>query len=214
MSSSFIVGVAGKAGAGKDTVCEMIGQLFLGEVIIPLQRGPNAGKVIFVNHKFASILKATIAVKFGIPASKLEDPQFKNEIVPGVAPPKTWRQVLQKEGTEFGRDEYGEDFWIRAFDVHRENTESHWPDSFLLWTLSDCRFENEAAYCYDRGIVIRVVRPGQEVILHSSHASEAGFSDDLVTHEIVNDGSLEDLREKVHQIFTPLLRTIQRKYGV
>ena len=65
--------------------------------------------------------------------------------------------------------------------------------------VDDLRFPNEATALLELGAtLIRVVRPGLEPDL--SHESEAHIGGLPVTREILNDGTVEDLRAAVLDI--------------
>ena len=69
---------------------------------------------------------------------------------------------------------------------------------FLVYT--DVRFQNEADYVREQGgIVVRIVRPGQ---IAENHESELKQSEVAADMEIVNDGSIEDLHNKIRAILT------------
>ena len=66
------------------------------------------------------------------------------------------------------------------------------------WIITDMRFENELeAIVKKGGITIRVVRPGTVVGNHPSEVALDGF---IMHYEIINDGTIEDLIEKVREI--------------
>lgn len=216
MNATFIFGISGKAGSGKDTVASMISRIFLDEVITPSMRTMNAGKVVLCNHRFADPVKAIVSIKFGIPRENLESASFKESVIPGVTPETTVRKALQMEGTENGRLLYGEDLWVNALDKRIKEKEEQHPGSLIIWVVPDCRFENEAHYIYEKmeGAVILVERPDQTLIKESSHSSEAGIPENLITHTILNDGTLEELELKVRSGLSSFLHFIQRELGI
>jgi hypothetical protein len=82
---------------------------------------------------------------------------------------------------------------------------------FLVYT--DVRFQNEADYVREQGgIVVRIVRPGQQggIVVRivrpgqiaENHESELKQSEVAADMEIVNDGSIEDLHNKIRAILT------------
>lgn len=98
------------------------------------------------------------------------------------------RKAYQLFGTEFARDCISTSLWTDLGP--RENA---------IWT--DVRFPNEAeALLESGGRVIRILRPGQDTIGESGHPSEAGIGDVEVFATVVNDGTLQDLRNKVKAI--------------
>jgi hypothetical protein len=101
----------------------------------------------------------------------------------------TPRLVLQLLGTEGGRDVIHPNIWVNATLGNLKE------DDQVI--ITDVRFPNEVEGIKNRkGIVIRVVRPSK--VSTSTHPSETSLNDyknwDYV---IVNDGTLEELEEKV-----------------
>ena len=71
---------------------------------------------------------------------------------------------------------------------------------YPLWCITDMRFPNEMeAVELREGVTIKVVRPGTAV---GTHPSETALDDAYFDHVISNDGTIEDLVEKVKQILT------------
>lgn len=69
------------------------------------------------------------------------------------------------------------------------------------WIITDMRFPNEMqAVKTNGGITIRVVRPNDKDIPLDLHPSETALDDAEFDYEIINDGTIEDLKEKVEGI--------------
>jgi len=101
------------------------------------------------------------------------------------------RELLQRFGTEVGRNLFGEDFWVgMAMRKAAEHPRV---------VFSDCRFGDEArAVLGAGGAVVRVVRPGVGPV--NAHVSDRALPDELITHTLLNDGTLEDLAAKVGEL--------------
>lgn len=102
------------------------------------------------------------------------------------------RELMQRMGTEVGRQIMGADVWIKAA----------FPDGVDQYdrvVISDIRFESEAKFVRDNGgVVVHVSRPGYEPA--NGHSSEAGVKyDSLRDFEILNSGDLADLKRFVRQ---------------
>ena len=99
------------------------------------------------------------------------------------------RRLLQRLGTEAGRDILGENIWV---DTAFSRVSS---DKIVV---TDVRFPNEVAGIRSRGgTVVRVERP--RVGPRNDHPSETsliGYNFDIF---INNDGTLEDLHRKVRK---------------
>ena len=102
------------------------------------------------------------------------------------------RRVLQRFGTEVGRDQFGEGFWV-------ERLRAQMSGSALGYVITDCRFVNEERFVHSLGgVMVRVVRPG--VSLLNDHSSEAHISGLVVDAEIVNDGSVAGLHGAIRSL--------------
>jgi len=102
------------------------------------------------------------------------------------------RGLMQRLGTEVARDMWGNDFWVdqafREVAIHPRAA------------LSDVRYVNEAQRVRDfGGQVWRVVRPGYEAV--NDHPSEHALDGFMFDHIIVNDGTLDELYDKIDRIF-------------
>lgn len=109
--------------------------------------------------------------------------------------PFTPRHAMITLGTEWGRCIMGENFWVnitaRKIKTIPGNVK-----------ITDVRFPNEAAKVKELGgMLLRVERPGTEAS-SGSHESEALIASLDVDGVITNDGTLEDLSEKVRQMIT------------
>lgn len=166
-----LIGITGQKRTGKDTLGEEFVKLGYKRVGLadPIKEFAEALNPYLFNHGHK--LNYTVESR-GWEAAKDEVPEV--------------RTLLQKLGTEAGRTILGDNVWVDA--AMKRVAETDGPV-----VITDVRFDNEAQAILDAGgIVIRVTRPG---IGNSgdTHASEAGIKRTLVTHDYVNDGSLEDI---------------------
>ena len=106
---------------------------------------------------------------------------------------KTARYFQQMSGTEFGRDLISESIWV---DIAFRRAEQH-----KSVVITDARFENEEIALKERGYtLIRVVRPNLLDNEFSTHLSETYIDKMKVDHEIINDGTIEDLGIKFSKV--------------
>lgn len=104
------------------------------------------------------------------------------------------RELMQRLGTEVGRKQFGEDFWVdkasKLIDTYL------WQDMNVV--ITDMRFVNEAkAIEALGGQTWRIERDG--VVAANAHVSETALDTYGFDQLIRNDGSLDDLYEKVEQ---------------
>ena len=109
----------------------------------------------------------------------------------------TPRQMMQRLGTEWGRQLVAPDLWVRCWkgQVIRALGDG---ESVVA---DDIRFPEEAKAVRDLGgLMVRVLRPGGGSSAFAAHASEGALNDWPFDHTIVNDGSLEDLQAQVLEL--------------
>lgn len=230
-----IIAINGKIGAGKDTVGSIIQYLTYGADKANISYNDWNGQPVWGTKnnpfhkstweikKYAGKLKQIASLLTGVPAEKFEDQEFKQRHM-GLQWKMTYREFLQKIGTEAMRDGLHTNVWVNALfadykvkwvptgdSVAEEDVslEKEYPN----WILTDMRFPNELEAVEEReGITIRVVRGCSEcggIGYHKlscskqyekQHPSETALDDAKFDYEIINDGSIEDLIEKVKQI--------------
>ena len=132
------------------------------------------------------------------------------------------RQLLQLVGTEVGRQ--GDMEALRVYGVGEARVRNVLRDhdvtpgplawvnalfslGFLAkvdtrgYVITDVRFPNEAAAVQaNGGTIIKVVRPDLDTGEHNGHASETEVDNCPFDHEVLNDGTLQDLYAKIDEI--------------
>lgn len=178
----IVIGLTGKKRSGKDTAAQMIQEYF-----------PHAKRLAFADK-----LKESVSALFQLSRQEvdaLKNMEHKAMIqikVSGYSEPwdiGSMRTILQRMGTEVGRDIYAEDFWL---EMAFKNTQ---PDGFYV--VTDCRFDNEAEYIQSKGGVIwEILRPSVDE--GDNHASEIPINRKLVDDVIENTSDLETFRQKIY----------------
>ena len=203
----MIIGINGKIGSGKDTVgkiiqylqCHNTGEITIQDVMSnPEHEWWLEEQSKFEIKKFAGKLKEIGSILSGIVADQFEDQEFK-KLYMGVDWDMTYREFLQKLGTEAMREGLHTNVWVNALfaDYKPPKMSQYNPSN---WIITDMRFPNELEAVEERkGITIRVVRSGTAV---GTHPSETALDDAYFDHVISNNGTIEDLIEKVRQILT------------
>lgn len=101
------------------------------------------------------------------------------------------RELLQRMGTEVGRQIFSENCWI---DIARRKA-----DGLQKIVFTDTRFTNEAELIKSLGgRVVRIERDGVAAI--NSHISDKPLPDYLIDLVIQNNGTLEDLHSEVQKL--------------
>ena len=195
----MILSISGRIGSGKDTIADII------QTMTPYYK--------WEVKKFAGKLKTIAELLCGVPKQNFESQEFKKTQMSeewGM----TYREFLQKLGTEALRSNLHENVWINAlFSDYKAKTVAVGTSEFDItekdelpnWIITDTRFPNEMdAVKSKNGLVIKVertlkLRKGYDVPnetdLHPSETSLDNYTEwDYV---IENNGTLEELRAKV-----------------
>ena len=137
-----------------------------------------------------------------------------------IVKPMTVRELLQILGTDALRNNLHPDTWVNALmcyyipilnynNLKEAVGEMIWGEEtgqvaniqYPNWIITDMRFPNEMqAVKANSGITIRVVRPHDKDIPLDLHPSETALDNAEFDYEIVNDGTIEDLKKKVEGI--------------
>ena len=120
----------------------------------------------------------------------------------------TPRLMLQLLGTECGREIIHPDIWVNAlfadYKCPCNNCRPVECDSLANWIVTDVRFPNEAQAIKDKGgIVIRVNRYDENGMPYktlNNHPSETALDNYKFDEVIENNGSIEELIEKVKKL--------------
>jgi hypothetical protein len=170
---SRLIGIAGRAGSGKDTA---------GSHLVE-QHG-------FQQYAFADPIRAMLGALGAFPAGDLIDRDAKEATIDWLG--KSPRQMAQTLGTEWGRELVHPQLWVlmaqRRWDAAKAAGHS--------LVVTDVRFENEVEWIKAQGgHVIVLDRPSTESV--SAHASEqlnfSVFADWL----IFNDRSIATLKRRI-----------------
>lgn len=170
-----IMGIAGYARSGKDTVAETL-----------VEHG-------WEKASFASPIKEAVYVLNPKVGFDYEDVDYKHVVdTYGIDEAKVKypevRRLLQVFGTEVGREMFGPNFWV-------EQAIASIPDGNKV-VFADVRYPNEAnAIRYLGGKVLWVNREGVEAL--NDHPSENSLNTFDFDDTIENNGTTDDLKQKV-----------------
>jgi len=175
-----LVGVAGRAGAGKDTVADYL-----------------VKEYGFERYGFADPIKHGLCAAFGLMPFDFADRERKEQSISRIGG-KSPRQLAQWFGTEFGRNMICEDIWIRMAQFHYESLVDMVRDTFgkapVGMVVPDVRFPNEAEWVRrNGGVVWHVVRPDIKPV--SAHVSEAGVAFAGGDRWVHNYGTIAELHK-------------------
>jgi hypothetical protein len=181
----LLIGITGKAGAGKDTVGEIL-----------------RDRYGFILTSFAWPIKQAISVIIDEPPGRWGNRKWKEEIYPllGVSP----RYMAQTMGTEWGRTLIDYNIWVKLALRRLEGS------AFPNGAITDVRFDNEAEMIREQGVIVHVHREQCDKMDNPDHASEGGVLWNTRDFHIHNNGTLTDLNEETGVIVDMILEQ-QRK---
>jgi len=170
-----IIGIAGKARTGKNTLAAFIQAQYGGTY----------------PYAFAEPMRAMLKVGFGIDFDTEYWNTHKEREIPVLG--KSPRQLLQKLGTEWGRELINPDVWLILAQGALHNRGAG-------MVVTDVRFENEAQWVRkNRGTIIHLERKAAPSI--NPHKSEAGLQRQPEDITVYNDMDLESLQHAVSKLW-------------
>lgn len=185
-----IIGLTGRtktggiAGAGKTTVA------------LEIQRITKA-----VIYGFSDPIYNMIKTGFGIDGRSPEWQDRERKIAPiewlsthvpyGICRDVSLRYLLEKLGTEWGREQICDDVWIRVAEQFVKQQQPGIPI-----VIHDVRFKNEAEWIKSiGGVVVSVIRDDYEIIdADNNHASNKYLPMSLIDYSLLNDRDIDWLR--------------------
>lgn len=166
-----LIGLTGMARSGKDTAA-----LYLRD------------EKKFKTYAFAEPIKEACKVMFNWTDDHVNG--ALKELIDhhyGVSP----RYAMQTLGTEWGRETMNPNIWLKRAQCEIDDNE--------LLVITDIRFNNEARLIRNNGgIVINVIRDDRPDV--KAHSSENGVHLNLINHNVLNNGTIEELHDKIRLI--------------
>lgn len=188
-----VVGFAGPQGSGKDTCGEILAKNF------------NYLKAAFAEPVRVSLyaLNPLVELDNGIVARLRTivdqigwDSAKRNS--------KDLRQLMQRMGTEAGRDIHGKDCWIRIASRLLANVTLDAVEQRVAWKRTcfcDVRFPNEVEFIKASGGIIIYVQKNDVPAQVANHRSEQYNVLDDADFILYNNGSISDLIPEIRNIF-------------
>lgn len=145
MSQIQLIGLAGGAGVGKDTLANLY-------------------------FRPQGFLSAALADEIKVRVVASGRATFEEVFI--TKPPHV-RKLLQEEGTERGRDIYGENYWVDILFAQLQKTRFRW--GFERFVVTDVRFPNESDRIREAG--------GQVYLINApTRYANNGMSDEARQH--------------------------------
>jgi hypothetical protein len=114
------------------------------------------------------------------------------------------RKLLQWLGTDWGRG-LDKDLWIKIWEARVQEALNFYPDAIIV--CDDVRFDNEAEIFKKLGgtiIKINSIRATERINTANgltNHPSEAGIKLDYVDYVIENNGTLEEYKDSLSNLY-------------
>ncbi len=180
-----LIGLTGKAGAGKDTAARHLAHAHGYRIA-----------------SFATPLRRMLGALLGYVGQRSEwmhERALKEQPVPGIG--HSYRTLAQTLGTEWGRECLGQDIWLELMAGHMAVHPSE------RWVITDVRFANELAFVQRHDGVCWLLQRDDAAAVRG-HVSEAGLGMDGVHAVLPNNGSVEELHHRIDDLLTtPIARS-------
>lgn len=182
MINKPIIGLVGKARSGKNHVGNIISL--------------NYGYLIWA---MANPLKMLFYGKFmDYPYEQIFGHEDKS---------KELRRELQLEGTERGRDLYGDQVWVRSTESYLRFCEDNFPHMFNGVVICDVRFPNEAEALRSWGAkILRIANDSAGLDGEAGQHRSESFIDSIVCDGVIDNNNRPSEVELLAQI-DPFIKT-------
>ena len=190
----MIVGLSGFKGSGKDTVAAYL-----------------VKKHDFERKAFADPMKQSIAALLDIPFAEINKYKMDTTVNVAVlrnadqsyfqssylAKPFTFREFLQRYGTEAHREVFGQDFWLE----YTLPSNGYYHGRNIV--VTDVRYSNEAKRVKDFGGSIWFINRITNRSAFDPHSSETlDFGTDVT---IPNNSTIEDLYDRIEEALSAVV---------
>lgn len=220
----FVLGISGYKGSGKDTFADMVGEVCSSSHIrkislaMPLKKacmedyGLSRGQCYDQSLKELPILDRPLVVKDGYAKHAMKNIYEECRTADQQKPSSGYR--INPDGSVFSHEHGSQLYWTpRALMIFKGSNQrtvdsDYWIKKLKavvekdhdsdLFLIPDVRYRNEVESLQNIfGNSFKVVRINGRVEPQSNDPSERDLDDYSFDHYIVNDGGLDDLRQKV-----------------
>lgn len=183
----MIIGLSGKKQSGKDTAAKIIISLLKGhtqnEILYNSSIVPTLSNNNIQLYRFADAVKECASIILNVNKELFENNDFKQQKIGKDWGNLTYRDFLQKFGTEVGRA-INPNIWL--------NVVKNKIDKNKHTIIADVRFVNECDMIHEMGgIIIRLERNTGIIDKHISETELDGYEE--FDYVVENNGSLGDL---------------------
>lgn len=188
----MIIGLHGRLQAGKDTAMHRLAYILAPSPV--------------VHVSYARKLKESVAALFDIATPLIETWKTQPDTVVAIqrlehggrrtVTQLTFREFLQRYGTESHRDVFGEDFWLdQALPMDKDYTDA-------VYVVTDARFPNELKRIKDLGgVTVRIDGPLE---FTGEHRSETQHECDFVIDNRIRDDGFRELDYQLRELLAKI----------
>lgn len=177
-----MIGIAGRAGAGKDTLADHI----------------IAGNPSYMKASLATPIKHALNTMFGWKPFQWEDRAWKETVIPefGFSP----RTAAQTLGTEW-RDvvDPTKMLWCKALDIRL----AFWRVENIV--IPDVRFKHEVDWIHSHKGIVVYIHSTKFAGISSTHASENELSALQCDYVLLNNGTIQEMKSDFNNTMEGLL---------
>jgi hypothetical protein len=178
-----LIGLAGKAGAGKDTAAHYLEQQH-GYCIVSFAAPIRAMLMGLLGH-------------VGQHSGWITERELKEKPIPGIG--RSYRELAQSLGTEWGRRVLGEAFWTDVLAGHCAARRG------ARFVVTDVRFPNELQLIRAHGgTVWQLVRHHLRPV--RAHESETALDEEDPDAILFNTGTVDQLHERIEALLVDRTR--------
>ena len=221
-----LIAIHGRKGSGKDTVFEFVQEWAAERGVHAARRGfadllkLSVARIFYPDMNVAEArawcdrVKHNGMLRLQVRLDEGVDPM--RDVTESVY--VSGRELLQRFGTESHRDVFGENFWVDQllpFGAMEIATNDHehaigpplWVRAFVdgpfvqdtpeICVITDLRFENEAQRVHDLGGMVWQISRADSEREDDPHSSEAELRPEMIDLILLNDSTLERLRDLV-----------------
>lgn len=180
--NTAIIGVMGRANAGKDTFCKMAAEILVGKNLRPA--------IIACADPLKQICSSVFSTALGVPRTAFYGTLEQKEAPLAEVPGWTGREILQHIGTE-GFRAVNSLVWSRYMLGRAKELLTNGADVVLV---SDVRFISEANAIKEAGGVLVRMRRGSADERPATHSSETDCEN------IIEDYSIDNRERALHHL--------------
>lgn len=195
-----LIGIMGKAGAGKTTMATILAARFsydrmaFGDALkSEIRQFLDAGGITYKWSGFYGVLEDKEQI-LSVPVDKVLDPALQSILAQFQIGPDyvlTYRQLMQTWGTEYRRAQDG-NYWTTKLEREIQTC----GEQYIV--VDDVRFPDEAdTILRNNGLLVKIVRPGCESS-SGDHRSETALDDADLHHVLIwNGGTIAQYEDKI-----------------